>query len=368
MTSPLSRRRFLAALAAAPVVAACGGGKDEAATTTTAPTTTSTAPATTTTVVPTTPPPPPPPGGVGLLSGLAVEPALAARPALVVKIDNADGPGGRARPQSGIVEAEVVFEEMVEGSVTRFAALFQAADAGSVGPVRSARDTDIEIVSCLNRPLFAWSGGNQGVSARIRGSNLIDIGYDVRSGAYRRRGDRRAPHNLYTSTPELFGLAPGDAAPPPPLFTFRAPGEAPAGVPAAGVSVSFRNPDGLVAALAEVEHHWDATAAGYTRLQRGTPHVDEAGNVVQPANVVVQFVRYAPDGSTDSAGNRVFIAELVGEGDAWVLTGGNVVEARWSKPSREAVTTYVDAAGAPVGLTPGRTWILLPPPNGARLL
>lgn len=370
MSGAISRRRFVAGLLATPVVAACGGGGDDGAAPTTAGDTSlpaATPPEVPTTAAPPTTPAPPPPG-LAPLTGLLVDPVLVARPALVVKIDNADGPGGRGRPQAGLNQADVVFEEMVEGSVTRFATVFHSTDAPSVGPVRSGRDTDIEIFSSLNRPLFAWSGGNAIVSERIRSSPIIDVGVDVASGAYRRLRERRAPYNLYSGTPELFALAPADAVPPPALFQYRALGEPAAGSPATGVSVQYRNPDGVVAALAEVHHRWDPNTGGWPRSQRGTPHVDADGNVVQPANVVVQLVEYFATGGADSAGNRVFQARLVGEGEAWVFTGGNRIDGRWSKSSPEAVTAFHDSTGQPIRLTPGRTWVLLSPLGGARPL
>ncbi|MDQ3293209.1 MAG: DUF3048 C-terminal domain-containing protein, partial [Actinomycetota bacterium] len=104
------------------------------------------------------------------------------------------------------------------------------------------------------------------------------------------------------------------------------------------------------------------------RRQRGTPHVDADGNVAQPANVVVQLVDYFPAGDSDSAGNRVFQARLVGEGEAWVFTGGNRIDGRWSKTAPVAVTTFTDTSGQPIRLTPGRTWVLLAPLGGARPL
>src|SRR5688500_2411294 len=123
---------------------ACGGGDDDAApkaTTATAPTTTA--------------PPAPTPTSGAPLTGLAVtDPAKVARPALIVKLDNAP----KGRPQEGINQADVVVEVGVEGGITRFAAIFHSQDIPEVGPIRSARSTDIAIASELNRPLFAYSG------------------------------------------------------------------------------------------------------------------------------------------------------------------------------------------------------------------
>src|SRR5690606_18341708 len=172
----------VAVLATAAAVVAVPGEEDAAP----EPTTTTT---TTTTTPPTTQPPP-----VYPLTGLPVtDPAVAARPTLAVKIDNVEP---RSRPQYGLNQADVVYEERVEGAVTRFLALFHSHDAMAVGPVRSARTTDIGLYQPMGTPLFAWSGANAHFARRVRETRIVDIGYDAQPGLYSRVGDRPAPHNL----------------------------------------------------------------------------------------------------------------------------------------------------------------------------
>src|SRR4051794_19015060 len=210
------RHRTIAFAALCLLLVACGGGKKKAA-----PTTTS---APTTTVATTTTAPPP----VMPLTGLPVtDPGKFARPALVVKIDNADGDGrgNQARPQTGLNQADVVYEEKVEGAVTRLAAIFHSQDSDPVGPIRSARSTDVAVFSPLHRPLFAWSGANPTFADLIHASPIVDVGYDAHSEVYGRRGDRVAPHDLYSSTPDLYSLAPPDSVAPPALFQYRAANE-----------------------------------------------------------------------------------------------------------------------------------------------
>ena len=156
------------------------------------------------------------------LTGLPVtNPAIAARPALVVKIDN----NAKARPQSGLNEADIVFEEIVEVQ-TRFAAVFHSGVADPVGPIRSGRTQDIDLLGSFNRPLFAWSGGNPNVTAAIEGSDLRELSA-LKSAAYRGGGfyrdeQRKSPHNLYAKGSLLFSLAPPDAGPPPQQFSYLA--------------------------------------------------------------------------------------------------------------------------------------------------
>jgi hypothetical protein len=353
-----SRRNRIIAIAVGVVVllggvaiALVAGGKEEVA-----PTTTTTS--TTTTVAPTTTAVPAP---VAPLTGLPADPAQIARTALVVKLDNVEP---KARPQAGLNQADVVYEERVEGSVTRLLAVFHSTDAAPVGPVRSGRTSDLGVLSTLNRPYFAWSGANDFFVAIIQAANISDVGYGVASGHYYRASDRSGPSNLMLqSTVDIMALANEGSGPPPALFTYRTPDQVPAHLePAAGVYISYGSSGGS----APVEYRWDGQ--GWARFQKGTPHVDADGVQVAPANVIVQFTPYASSGVNDQFGTPIPEAQMVGEGDAWVFTNGGVVVGRWHKPSLEAVATYTDVDGAPISLTPGRTWVSLAPPGSATRL
>lgn len=340
------RRGLVAALAlvgAVALVATCGGDDDAGRSAT---------PPSPSTVAPET---------GGPLTGLPVEPSKAGRPVLIVKIDNARP----ARPQIGLREADVVVEEAVEGGVTRFAAFFHSGDAATVGPVRSARSTDILLASALNRPLFAYSGANVAFQSLISRSPLVDVGVDRFPGDYRRQGGRPAPYNHFSSTPRLFTRAPPGSGPPPRLFSFRPsgqPADGPGGSPAPAVSMEYR---GVI--VTAVQYRWDGASRTWRRFQDGGPHVDAAGIQLSPQNVVVQFVPYRDTGFRDTSGAPVPEAQLVGEGEAWVFTDGKVWRGRWKKPSTQAVTQYVDSSGAPLRLTPGQTWLELPVPGAARI-
>ena len=354
---PIDRRKFLAlgaGAAAATALAACGGGGKKAD------------PTTTTTVTTTTTAPPPPP--VSPLTGaIATNPATVTRPALAVKIDNADGGGhNSARPQSGLEVADVVFEEMVEGSVTRFAAIFHSADIETVGPIRSGRDTDIEILSALNHPYLAWSGGAPDVANAIRSAPINDLSASVARDAYFRRNDLNpAPHNLYASTIELYKSIPLDPSPPPPLFTYRAAGE-PYGptsgaIPCASVHLAYGGGGGS----APVDYTWSPVTGTWWRDQKGTPHMTESGIQINPKNVIVQLCEYFPNGGVDVVGTPVYQGRLIGSGECWVLMSGAIIVGTWTKTAAEAVTTYADPGGAPIKLDVGQTYVALVPLGGA---
>jgi hypothetical protein len=354
----MSRTFRVAAVALLALAAAsCGGDDNSAATSSvsdtlpisTSPATDSTLPATTTTELITTTAAPVP---VYPLTGLPVtDPAIAARPALVVKIDN----NKSARPQSGLNEADIVFEEIVEVQ-TRFAAVFQSQGAEPVGPIRSGRTQDVLLLGSLNRPLFLWSGGNPGVTAAIESSDFVNLSAQ-KSSVYGPAGffrsDREAPHNLYASANGAWSLAPAGATPPPQQFQYLAPGAAVAGTAQAGVDLEM---DGL-----SVEWRFDAASGTYLRSNAGTPHMDALSGQVSTNNVVVMFVDYQPspaDGNSPEA-------QTIGSGEVWVFTGGVLVMGTWSRADRLQPITLTDATGAPILLTPGRTFVELARVNSA---
>jgi hypothetical protein len=291
----------------------------------------------------------PVPAGVAPLTGLPGDPDKLDRPALIVKIDNAP----KARPQAGINKADVVVEEMVEGGITRLASVFQSTDS-TVEPVRSARSTDIAFASALHKPLFAYSGANPTFLSLVRSAPLIDVGVDKYGSAYHRDAGRPMPYNLVSTTSALYGGASADSKAPPALFVYGTPT---GGAPAKGIDLVFAD-----IVTTHVTYAWDGQR--WERVQNGTPHVDAAGVQVAPTNVVVQFTEYHDTGIRDRSNSPVPEGTLVGSGEAWFFTGGMVVKGRWSKPSPGAVTTYTDATGAAMKLTPGRTWLELTPSNG----
>ena len=265
------------------------------------------------------------------------------RPALAVKIDNASA----ARPQTGINEADVVYEEIVEAGLTRFIAVFQTTSPGTVGPVRSGRTSDPILLEGFDRPLFAYSGANSGTNQAIDASPLVDVGYNDASSAYWRSSSRRAPHNLYASTDRLWAIHADRTDLSPAPFTFGWDGQPlpESAIAAEGVSIDF----GRVVA----DYAWDGS--GWRRSTNGVAHHDAAGVRVAPANVVVQFTPYG----RSAADNRSPEAQTVGSGTAWVFTAGHLIVAEWhrSDPGRPATITL---DGEPLLLRPGRTWVALP--------
>lgn len=324
------------------------------------PTTTTTAAPTTTTTVVVTTTTEPPTGPVAPLTGLRQkDDSLLKRPALAVKIDNLDAPKETAVPQTGLLRADVVFEEIVEGNITRLVGVFHSQQPGKVGPVRSARTTDVELLPQLGRPLLAWSGGNDGVVRAVRSSPyLIDAGYDAASGSYARDRSRRAPHNLYATGDQLWSKAPAGTPAPVPMFLYRKTGEKNPALArkAQGVDLSW----GGGGASSPVSWRWDAKNRVYVRAQNSRVHKDISGQPLTAKNVVVLVTEYGQS----YADARSPQAKTLGSGELFVFTNGRVIHGRWNRPDIAKPATLVDDEGGPVKLSPGQTWVELPRPGG----
>jgi hypothetical protein len=326
---------------------ACGGDSvptgESTPTTTLAPRTTTTVAPTTTTTTPRPPRPVFPLTGVRLTKDDGLRALL---PALVVKIDNAPA----ARPQTGFNSADLVYEEIVNDSLTRFALVFHSAGSDPVGPIRSGRLQDIDLFGSLSRPLFAWSGGNATVTAAIRGSDLREIGPSTAYAAYFRSAERRAPSNLYATTGALWGYTPPDATPPRQQFEYREKGDRVQGEPAVGAAVTLDSID--------VRWDWDPSIGQYRRIMEGSPHLDRATNSqITTDNVVVLVMNYAVgiSGSPD--------AQSVGTGEAFVFSAGKWVSGSWTRKDRTKPFRLRDNKGRTIRLSPGRTFIELPRPG-----
>jgi hypothetical protein len=319
-------------------LAACGGGSSQSATDTpaveeSAPETTVGEPTTTTTTLPPI---------LAPLTGLPVG-AEVMRPALVVKIDNHP----KARPQWGLNQADIVFEENVE-MLTRFAAVFHTNDSDPVGPIRSGRKQDVDLLESFNAPLFAWSGGNAEVTKLIRASTMIDLSHSAadKAGGYRREGSRSAPHNLLADTSKLWTLAPAGAIPPQAQFAYRAADEAIPGTAreTGGTKLSM---DGV-----KVLWEWNADVSRFVRSQDDKPHVDTEDVRINAANIVVLFVQYSKSGYSP-------VAKTKGSGEAWVFTAGKLFQGTWERDDAAKPFTLKDTAGDIIKLTPGNTWVEL---------
>lgn len=321
----------LAVACGALVLAACGGGGSAE------PTTTSKARVTTTT---TKAPPVAPLTGLPDPSG-----ASQGRAALSVKIENTP----ESRPQTGLDQADVVWEEVVEGQITRFLAMYNSQSPATLGPIRSVRLTDPNIVWPVGG-IFAFSGGARYALDGIAKAPVVLVDESRAGAAMYRERSRRAPHNLYGRGDALFQKG-GTPVPPPALFTYttrRGASKAPGTQAALSARVGF---NGSYA----VDWTWDATRRVWLRSTSGRPFTVASGAQVSATNVVIMAITYR-----GGAGAMQAEGIMTGEGRAIVLTDGLAIEGRWIRPNQSTPARFVDGAGRTVALTPGNTWVELP--------
>lgn len=305
------------------------------------------------------------------------------KPALGVKIENSVA----SRPQAGLDKADVVYEELAEGGITRFLAIFHCNEAPSLGPIRSARLVDPDIMLEYKPALFAYSGGNPLVKDKIKATKgLIDLRHGSHGDGYSRERGRKAPHNLFSSTERLRGLddardlkgapkspfvfdpnALGTPSPSPKPTAKSSPAKTKASPtattspspsappPGATVSFSYSGTGNIV------RYVYDAGAKAYLRSHGEQAHRGISGDQFKAVNVIVLKVRVTQGTIRDAAGNFSPEITVTGSGEAVVLRGGVAVNGKWSRPGLSDHTKLTDASGKAIGLVPGNIWIHLIP-------
>jgi Protein of unknown function (DUF3048) N-terminal domain/Protein of unknown function (DUF3048) C-terminal domain len=266
-----------------------------------------------------------------------------ARSALTIKVENTP----QALPQWGINEADVVYEEIVNGGITRLAAIFNSQAPGKVGPVRSVRPTDTQVVWPLGG-IFAYSGGAAYAVNSIETVPSLTLVNETQAGdAMFRDNALQAPHNLFARAPLLFAFK-GSPTPPPALFQYRASGAQVTGAPVSSFVVPFPS-------IYPVTWTWDTSTLSWDRTLFGEPDITGTGQRESPQNVIVMYVNYVNGIGTESS-----YADLQGSGSADVFTDGKEITGTWSRGSSMAdIIQYQNAAGKTILLTPGQTWVEL---------
>lgn len=273
------------------------------------------------------------------------------RPLLAVKVENTDA----AYPLAGLERADVIYEEPVEGGITRFAALFQCRDAARVGPVRSARTTDPKILLPLSEePLLAFSGSNPKVAAGLDEAGIVSLTETTANEAFVRDDTRSAPHNLFASTKALRRIAQrAEADPSIPQALFRYDEETP--------SPSRRRTSANVAFSTSNVVGWVWSDGAWVRQLDGEPMLGENGAAIAVDNVVIQEVVVTDSDIVDVAGFPSPEVKLLGRGRAWILRDGRLVIGRWRRASLGDVTIFETRSGEEIALAPGTTFVELMP-------
>jgi hypothetical protein len=286
------------------------------------------------------------------LSG--VEPrneSLIDRPAVAVKIENA----AVAYPLSGLDEAEVVFEELVEGGVTRFMAVYHCTDSDKAGPVRSARVVDPAIVTPITR-ILSYSGQNAPVLAALEDAEIVRIDEDTAAGALERipREGLSSEHTLYAHTKDLRKIGAKEFSDPPPddMFEF---GDVQEGAKtAASVTINFN-------ASNTVRYEWSGD--GWQRFQGDEPFMIESGDQVSVQNVLIEeHTVNLSKTIVDVVGNpSLEIANETGSGRAVLFRDGKAIKGTWTREDIESPAVFETKDGERFVFAPGSIWIELVP-------
>lgn len=293
------------------------------------------------------------------MTGLPVEFAVNDRTVYAVQIENSP----EARPQSGLAYADIVFEAVAEGGITRFNALFHDQQPESIGPVRSLRPYYIDWFAPFDAAIV-HAGGSPEALNDIRSLGIKDLDHGPNGGAFTRVSSRYAPHNLYTTSAKMLELIskkgytspnvaslPRKEIPEPPEEGTETTAEP---TSAAGPTANTIDLN-ISSALYKVSFAYNAETKTYQRTMAGQPHVDEkTGKRIAPSVVIVPVLTKGihPDGTHTKYGTT-------GSGKVFVFQEGVVIEGTWTKTDRKAQWELKDANGEVIKLTPGQTWFTI---------
>ena len=263
-------------------------------------------------------------------------------PVLAVKIDNV----AAARPHLGLRAADLVYVEQVEAGLSRLIAVFSSEFPDRIGPVRSARESDLEILRQFGRPAFAYSGANEVVLSLLADAAPIGMAPDRVAEAYLRSSDRAAPHNLYLDPKRLLdaGVAADVSVARDIGFRFGPPPAEATSEPVTSRTVSYP--------AFELTIRPDRERGRWRLSMDGEPYA------ASPATVVIQRVRLLGSKYQRLRDYGSPFLRTTGEGEATVLRDGRAYPASWSRPTVTAGTTFRDADGDVINFTRGQTWVI----------
>lgn len=278
------------------------------------------------------------------MTGVEVPIPLNQLPVTGVMIENSPD----ARPQAGLAQADMVYEAVSEGGITRFLALYQESQPDHIGPVRSIRPYYLDFLVPYDAAL-AHAGGSAEGLAQIRSQGIKDLDHGANGSTYQRVSNRYAPHNLYTSRAKLLDLQNRKGFTSSTYTGFvRKEKDTPAATPTAQaidltVSSFLYNP----------HYDYDAATNTYKRSQGGKPHTDERSGAQIAPKVVIGLV------SPHHYAGIYSVYQVTGSGAATIFQDGVAIAATWTKANRASEFVFKDATGAVIPLNPGQTWITL---------
>jgi Protein of unknown function (DUF3048) N-terminal domain/Protein of unknown function (DUF3048) C-terminal domain len=284
----------------------------------------------------------PTPSSGPLVSPFTGERVKALGPVLAVKIDNVVD----ARPPTGLTDADIVYLLPVEGGLSRIFAVFSSHFPSIIGPVRSAREDDIELLRQFGRPAFAYSGAQSHLLPVIMHARTVDL-YAGTAAGYFRDPNRVIPHNLYANTSQLLAQARGASKAHDIGFRFGSP--PPGGRATTSLSVAYPS--------ASFSFRWSGRKARWLVSMDGSPALATEGGQLSAATVVIQYTKVRTSRFLEEGVPPPY-AESTGAGTAVILRNGKAYNARWSRPRADGGTTFTTASGQPMTFAKGQVWIV----------
>ena len=284
------------------------------------------------------------PIGMSPLTGLPIDDY---DPVLVMKLDNTPN----AQPHAGLIDADVVYIEEVEYGITRLAAVFSSRIPKRIGPIRSARITDIDLLAQYGKPAFGYSGAQRKMFPYLKAASLHDVSPYTSYTGYSRDSSRRIPYNLFFDGRK--GIS-----------------RAPKATPARDMGFVFDEvtPEGGLTAT-EASMRWGYASAGFDYAKKdaeyrvslnGRPaRAEEWSGGQRAATVVIQYVKQTKSQFWDKGGGNTPHAETIGTGTAMVMRDGRVWKTTWTRPNAKSGTTFTLKDGTLMPFKPGQLWIVL---------
>ena len=269
---------------------------------------------------------------------------------LAVKIDDTNA----AHPQIGLEDADVVYIEQVEGGVTRLAAIFSSVIPERIGPIRSARISDIDILAQYGRVAFAYSGAQKKLLPVIDAANLQNLGAQAQPPSIYTTDPNRVPpfamvlradllmakvveKNYQITTANNVGWSFGDAPQ--------------GGKPTESVIMHWP--------AARYSAAWSESQSRWLLSHNSESNVAESGIVLGPTTLVIQMVSITESEYRDKVGGITPFSQTVGNGRGFILRDGKTFNALWSRASEGVGTTWTSSDGKEIKFAPGQIWVAL---------
>ncbi len=280
--------------------------------------------------------------GPSRLTGIKIKNELITKQVTGVMIENSPD----ARPQAGLIDAEIVYEAVAEGGITRFLALYQTKDSKYLGPIRSVRPYYLDWLVPYQAAI-AHVGGAPEALAQIKSQNIKDLDQFNNPDSYNRVGNRYPPHNVYSSTAKFESLEKQKKYTESKFDGFeRDKKEKPLEKPKIkSINISLSGP------LYDVAYKYNKKTNSYDRILAGSAHKDEkSGKQISPKVVIAIEIKRTQNGIYS-------VYAVNGGGTVRVYQNGTVIIGKWSKKNRKSEIILKDKTGNPIKLAPGKTWI-----------